>query len=505
MIEQLKAFVVVVTLNLAAVFVLSVFLKGTLLGDILRARRAYWIAAIVIAFVAQNFFVAMALIGALAYWAARKDPNPLGVYLLLLLAVPPWGKMVGGFGLFNELLVLNHFRVLSLCILLPLAIRTFRERGRKSSNRDGGDTKAVDITVVAFALFMLLMHVPHESVTTLMRRSVQYGLDLLLPYYVLTRHLRTRQAVMDAMGSVLIAALLLTPVAVFEYLKGWLIYEPITRGWDIMLMTNINLERGGRLRAVATTSSSIVLGHFFAIALALLGAFLSQLRIQQALLLGAALLAGIAATLSRGPMLGAFVIVVLIGLIMRRPVRFYVITLPALLTISLLGAALSGGDRLERMLSFGGSEAAGTIDYRMRILETAITLMRQDPLFGNVLVVQDLEHLRQGQGIIDLVNTYVVYGLSYGSIGLGLFVAFLCFGLAAAVRAFIRARRAKSDLFQPAAALVLALTASMIIIATVSDIDSIPLLNTTLVALSLAIVRLQGTVSAKRPQKVATA
>lgn len=505
MIEQLKAFVVVMSLNVAGVFVLSAFLKGTPLGDILRARRRYWIAAIVIAFAAQNFFVAMAAVGALAYWASRKDPRPLGVYLLLLVAVPPWGKMVGGLGLFNELLVINHFRVLSLCILLPLAIRTFQDGSRGSRARDAGDTKAVDFTVVAFAVFMLLMHVPHESVTTLMRRAVQYGLDLLLPYYVLTRNLRTRESVMDAMGSVLIAGLLLTPIAVFEYLKGWLIYEPITRGWDILLTTNINLERGGRVRALATTSSSIVLGHFFAIGLALLGAFLSQLRVHQAVVLGGALLAGIAATLSRGPMIGAFVVVVLIGLIMRRPVRFYVATLPLLLALALLGAALSGGDRLESLLSFGGSEAAGTIEYRMRILETAIALMQRDPLLGNVLVVQDLEHLRQGQGIIDLVNTYVVYGLSYGAIGLGLFVLYLGFGLAAALRAFVRARRAKSDLFQPAAALVLALTASMIIIATVSDIDSIPLLNTVLVALSLAVVRLQGAVPAKRPRQVAPA
>jgi H+/Cl- antiporter ClcA len=60
----------------------------------------------------------------------------------------------------------------------------------------------------------------------------------------------------------------------------------------------------------------------------------------------------------------------------------------------------------------------------MQLAETSWQLVLQNPLFGSPNYLAYMEQLRQGQGIIDLVNAYATIALSFGLVGLGLFAAF---------------------------------------------------------------------------------
>jgi O-antigen ligase len=60
--------------------------------------------------------------------------------------------------------------------------------------------------------------------------------------------------------------------------------------------------------------------------------------------------------------------------------------------------------------------------YRQELLKTSLALIRQSPWFGVPDYMSQMQSLRQGDGIIDLVNTYLVVLLNVGVFGLLLFL-----------------------------------------------------------------------------------
>jgi O-antigen ligase len=54
----------------------------------------------------------------------------------------------------------------------------------------------------------------------------------------------------------------------------------------------------------------------------------------------------------------------------------------------------------------------------------------EHPLFGDQFPWPEMEDLRQGEGIIDIVNTYLGVALNYGLVGLFCFLSFILIGLA---------------------------------------------------------------------------
>jgi O-antigen ligase len=81
----------------------------------------------------------------------------------------------------------------------------------------------------------------------------------------------------------------------------------------------------------------------------------------------------------------------------------------------------------------GGQPDADFI-YRQRLLDRSLELIQSHPLFGDGLAMQEMEDLRQGQGIIDIVNTYIGVLLFYGLVGLLLFLGFSLSALMGVIR-----------------------------------------------------------------------
>jgi O-antigen ligase len=105
-------------------------------------------------------------------------------------------------------------------------------------------------------------------------------------------------------------------------------------------------------------------------------------------------------------------------------------------------------------------------------------------------VQENLEHLRQGQGIIDLVNVYAEMAMTFGLVGLGLFMVFLVSPMAYALALCLRSRKKDREMFLMTGAASLALIGSMVTLFAISNYLSVPLVYTSLVACLWVMVRL---------------
>ena len=117
-----------------------------------------------------------------------------------------------------------------------------------------------------------------------------------------------------------------------------------------------------------------------------------------------------------------------------------------------------GADIVDK-LPFVGNVEQETVEYRQHLVETSWRLIQQNPLLGNPFVLLDMEELRQGQGIIDVVNGYISVALFYGLIGLALYVGALALALGSAYRYL---RRARTEADMDAVALGASLIACMV-------------------------------------------
>jgi O-antigen ligase len=487
-----------------AIIVTRWIVSGTPLFESFERRRNYWIAATVITFGVPNFWLAMLLLAGLGMYAARKDKNPIGVFLFLLLAVPPVTREIEKLGPINSLFALTPMRTLAIAILVPMAYRLIMApRERIGDNKVS--PRVTDIAAVLMFVYIMLLYVPYESITSLMRRAAMMTVDFLLPYFVISRHCRDRATVKDSLGTMLTVGLLIGIVAIFEHFKGWLLWDSIAGFWgaDTNAMS-IYLVRDGALRAAATAGHQLALGHFLVVCMGLLGIFRPRLTAWRHLIAVGILMLALFSTVSRGPWIGAAAVLLLAGFFTNNVRRYYAI-LFGVGSLAIVGLLLSPfADKFINLLPFVGTVEQENISYRKEILDTTLLLVRQRPLFGSVMIQDQLEHLRQGQGIIDLVNVYAEFALTYGLIGLGLLVLFLGSALLAALRTCLRVRKADRDLFLMAGNAGVALFGSMVLLAGLSNWLSVPVIYTSLVALLVVTARLGLQVPRPRARRAHT-
>src|SRR6185295_4927185 len=177
--------------------------------------------------------------------------------------------------------------------------------------------------------------------------------------------------------------------------------------------------------------------------------------LSSALLLAAWLWLGMLAAYSRVPWLvAAIAFFAFVALQPAGVVRF--VKYGFLAVVGAGGVLLSPwGSRVIESLPFvGGTLDIETVDYRKRLAEVSWQLIQQNPLLGNPFVLTQMEELRQGQGIIDLVNSYASIALLYGLPGLALFVGVFLGALWAAGRMLQRWRAVDVDITSLGACLV---------------------------------------------------
>jgi O-antigen ligase len=135
-------------------------------------------------------------------------------------------------------------------------------------------------------------------------------------------------------------------------------------------------------------------------------------------------------------------------------------------------ALLPGGEKIIDLLPWIGSADTGSTSYRKDLFDSVAPLLLENPIFGlpDYDARPELQHLRQGEQIIDLVNSYIGVGVSSGLVGLFFFVT-------AHATVVIGVRRAMSrlsgDEFELVRGFLAAYATGLMTIATVSSISAI--------------------------------
>ncbi|MCB2017480.1 MAG: O-antigen ligase family protein [Hydrogenophaga sp.] len=502
MAEHLRALVVVMACALGYFYVARAAVTQILPESTYRRWRNLWVVATLILFLSYGMWAYMLVLGAVLLVAGRREEHVVGLYFLLLFVSPPAPAAIPGLGLVDLLLVLNHYRLLGLVLLLPVAASLIQ---RSSTPRIG--SSPVDLMVVGYLALMSILTFRPGNITSALRDVFTLFIDIFLPYYVVSRSIRSEDGFRQAMTGFVMAAMILSLHAVFEVLWSWKLYS------GVLSVLGINpwifggyLERSGLLRPNASIGNSIALGYVVVVALGFffyLRQFLS--KSSQRLVGTGVLVSGIVASLSRGPWVGAaFLAIVYILISPHTMKRLLQLALGAAVTFGVLNLH-SSGQLLIDMLPIVGTAEQGNVEYRANLLTSALPVIERHLMFGShdFLQAPELQVMMQGEGIIDVVNSYVGVALYSGLFGLLLFVGAF-FATLQQLRKSIRAVRMRdARLAILGRALFSTVAAIMLIIYTVSSISAIPVVFWSVLGLCVAFAGLVANLDRKQDEVTA--
>ncbi|MCD9155443.1 hypothetical protein [Aeromicrobium duanguangcaii] len=214
-------------------------------------------------------------------------------------------------------------------------------------------------------------------------------------------------------------------LAVVEFQTGWhalASWGPQNGAWATWAPIQ---ERSGLSRAEGAFGHSIALGNSLAMAAVLtLDADLSR-RLRLGLI--ALMVAGIAVTLSRGALVSLFVGLILAVVMLSRP---RVKQLRAGLAAALVVAVVAGAPFVLGVFSEAGDEASTSAEYRGDL----VRLVSSIELVGRSSAIQEsATGTASVGGFQSIDNQFLVFGLSYGWLTVGLVTCLFALGAVALV------------------------------------------------------------------------
>jgi len=450
-------------------------------------RRNLWFALTVTAFLASDFWVYSIIAIPLLFYIKKLDSNPTALFLFILFALPPATIAIPGMGVINFLFDLSHVRLLSLIILLPIYLSLIRQSDAIAFGRTGPDK-----VLFAYLLLSALLELRSTTATDMLRQTFYLFTDVFLPYFVISRSLRNLKDFNEAILSFMLAIMILSLVAFFEFYKHWMVYRDLANSLGLIGFNAKGgyLERDGMARAATLTGSAIVMGYLAAVGI---GFYLFlQRSIQNKLTrwLGLLVLAGGSiAPLSRGPWVGISVLLLVFVATGRSAiVRLMVLIATILLTFSLI-SVLPGGETVVNLLPYIGKTEKSTIDAREVLITSSMKLIEKYPWLGSVNFREAPEMkpmVELGGGFVDVTNSYIEIALEKGLIGLVLFLSFFALTLIGTYRTLRTIADQNSDEHLLGRVLIGILIAIMVIIATVSSISFIPIVYWSIAGMAVA-------------------
>lgn len=458
-----------------------------------RRYRNLWLAITLTAFLAHNFWVYCFACALIVMTCRSPTTHVAALYLLLLCAVPPFRMMIPGFGPIENIIEIDHVRVLNASLLFPAFLRLRLQR-RESS----GLPKWIDSLVLAYLMWVLTKILLNDSLTGFARSAVGLLIDVGLPYYVLSRSLRSLGEIRLAAAMLVISGLTIALLSFFEFWRFWLLYESLRPALGVPSGLPMYLTRGdaGLLRSNVSLGNSIVVGFVLMVALAMLLMLLTTLKSGwKKAIAFLALIAGFVGSLSRGPWVGASVVLLTFTALAPTLGRK---VMNVMLLVGSATAALAFtplGRAVIPYLPFVGTVETGSIDYREQLFEVSISVLLENRWSGDYWYLNNpvMQQMRQGQGIIDMVNTYLQVALPFGIIGLVLFTAPFILALLGLYKNKRRFGPTSAEYERVSRALFAAILGTLVTIATVSNIGVIATLQWGLLAMTVAFFSVTST------------
>lgn len=374
-----------------------------------RKPLALFLSMLLIGMWGHNIWVAYLALTLAPVLAAKDRAEAAALYCVLIVALPLLSRSI----VFGGLYIFHGDKYL-FCAL-GLAIAFFK--GPKGPALMGSRFDLPLLIIVALEL----VHARSFGFTATLRQFAPVLLTILLPYLLLSRSLNTREDVRRFVLALSLTGFVMAAVAIVEVRLHWLIYAQIEGALHVERSVNLYTKmRAGMIRAPASFGDSTSLGMYLAMTslamFALRSAFASPRKMYVALGIVAL---GILAANTRGAIIGAAIGFLVQDLYNRRY---------GALSVKVMGAAgiylfaLTAAQFSPFFAAMLGktSDTQGTADYRILLFRRGMEEIRKHPLVGTTLqaAMDNLQDLRQGEGIIDLVNGYISYGLTLGYLGI---------------------------------------------------------------------------------------
>ncbi|MEM1381344.1 MAG: O-antigen ligase family protein [Pseudomonadota bacterium] len=384
-------------------------------------------------FISPNALVFFAFLTVIILASAQRiDPMVLALFLMVTLPAPglPFLPLPG----VNYLINLTVPLLLGILLLTPAFFR-----------RGGGHLKGagtVDALVLAIVVGIFFLDFRNTTFTNDLRTGVQNLLTLGVAYFAFSRVIRTREALEQVVRGFVIAMLIAGCVGIICQVIYWNMYSyKVAKLFD----AGIEAKSRGTLLRVTSTFGYAYINYGLVLMCATLAAVPWALRLKSRLFQAGFIVLMIFAvfmTASRGPFLAGIVGAFILILALRNSFSRLFIAGMVVVAVGIAASFTETGQGIIAYLPFIGEQ--DTEDYRVRLTQVSWPVVMDKPLTGDPFFRErpEMQTLIQGEGIIDVVNSYLSKALSYGLPIAGLFAAA---HILAGFLAFRTARRVDPD------------------------------------------------------------
>jgi O-antigen ligase len=401
------------------IVLISVALGSAVCLLFMNARMVFQIAVLWVLIITISAFTniwLLILCTLVAVVLTRNSSDDLKVlFFVALLPVLPVNTYHIPFPGIEVLWDISFPKLLSLSLLFPLLL--FSSRNIFSTSR----FRASDICFLLYLVLIVLLTFRQGNFTTSIRDIFSIVVQFGLPYIVISRCIANPAQLNWFLSAFLLSMVFISFMCFFETALGWRFYSEfvLSLGLDFHQMLFVTYDRAGIPRASGGAMlQPLAIAYTVAMALIVL-TFLWMKKMVgffPFIVLAPIFLFALFVTGSRGGLL-----ILISGIL----VLFYF--------------RLSGGLRMLAgasliflvplflfslgSIDFSSIDQEGTFEYRYQLILNSLNAVFSNPIFGSIDFFNNaaLERSRQGQGIIDIVNTYLLVTLKYGFVGLFLY------------------------------------------------------------------------------------
>ncbi len=468
--EQLSSLIYIICLSYGAFMVAALASPDVIISaKEFKTWRNIWYAVVLVGLLSFNIWLFyLVVIVCISLVIPAKVQSRVIYYFLLFCALPELAILIPGFAGINNLFEFTYNRALTITLfLVPFLTKSHSPRFLSLST---------DKYLFLYIGLIAVLNYRGDTLSNACRELFLVLIDIFLPYFMITRYLTSTEMINRAIFALFLGIAPIAVIGIFETLKHWHLYTNLS----IRLLGHSPFRydiRSGSLRATGIFSSPIVLGYVMVIAFGLL-LYLKPLISKQKLanFAGASIFVCLLATMARGAWIGFAVLVTCYlwtgKAAMKQLAKLAVAGLAGLQILILTPY----GDKFIDLLPFIGTQRSDTVDYRKQLLDVSWLVFQRHPWFGlpNYRELPAMEEMRQGQGIIDVVNSYINIALSFGGVGLVLFLTIFLVALLKCYKLIKILPPDETDLIRLGRVLFSTLVAVLVIIFTVSSIDYIP-------------------------------
>jgi hypothetical protein len=419
MLFTLKSLSLILTIGMATLLTTKQLFNNSEQKSIFNFIAISWILLTITAFIVPTIW-AFAAVTIFLFIQKKGKEAALFAFPILIISFPPVGQEIPGLGLARYIFTLTPARLFTLTLIAPIAIKLIKSRSTKKF----GST-FVDKSIIAFILLDLIIYSRFRSISDNFRTIAITLIDVVIPYYVYSRAIDSRKIISDVAIYFVTGAAIAGFTGLFEAINGWQTYASVPINWDADASLMSYLQRDGILRGLAGTGHALILGYISVLAIGLWSNKDSNgIKNWRTYILLAGVAGGLLASFSRGSWLAVVILLMLYYATKNRAIILEAIKPIAVIALGFAVAAQTPyWGKMKSFLPFIGTVDTFNADYRQRLLEYSLQILSDSPFFGNPYFINFLEDLRQGQGIIDIVNSYIGIALRMGYVGLALFLA----------------------------------------------------------------------------------